>query len=54
MTKYDITQRVKRQLVFKTHEEISKIIGISRPTLNVRLSKNNWKVSEIHLIQTKL
>jgi DNA-binding Lrp family transcriptional regulator len=54
MTKYDATLRVKRHLAFKTHEEISKMIGITRPTLNARLKRNNWKLSELYLIQTKL
>jgi predicted DNA-binding protein (UPF0251 family) len=54
MTKYDATQRVKRHLAFKTQDEVSKAIGISRPTLNTRLKRNNWKMSELHLIQTKL
>lgn len=51
MTKFDATQRIKRKLVFETQEEICKKIGISRPTLKNRLEKNNWKVSEIFLIE---
>lgn len=47
MTKYEATQKVKRKLNFQTKEEIAKDIGISRPTLDARLSFHNWKVSEI-------
>lgn len=54
MTKHEATNRVKRKLVFVTQEEICKAIGISRPTLNTRLNKSNWKASEIFVIQTKL
>ena len=51
MTKYDASQRVKRLLCFKSQEEIAKKIGITRPTLNSRLERNNWKVSELFLIE---
>ena len=54
MTKQEATNRVKRKLSFVTQEELCKEIGITRPTLNTRLYKSNWKVSEIYLIQTKL
>lgn len=54
MNKYEVTQKVRRKLYFETQEEICKKIGITRPTLNARLKSNNWKVSEIYLIQTKL
>lgn len=52
MTKYEATQKVKRLNLTETLDEISKKIGISRPTLNIRLNNNNWKVSEIHLIKS--
>jgi len=51
MTKYDASQRVKRLLCFKSQEDVAKEIGISRPTLNSRLERNNWKVSELFLIE---
>jgi len=51
MTKYDASQRVKMLLSYKPKEELAKQIGISRPTLNTRLERNNWKVSEIFLIE---
>lgn len=41
------TTAVKNLLQKYTKEEVSQMIGISRPTLDTRLQKNNWKVSEI-------
>jgi len=54
MTKFEATQRIKRRLVFETQDEVCKQLGITRPTLNTRLNKSNWKTAEIYLIQTKL
>ena len=34
--------------------EISTMLDISRPTLNVRLEENNWKMSEIKLIHQNM
>lgn len=50
MKKHDATQKIKNLLLYETQEEVSKKIGITRPTLNSRLRKSNWKVSEIYLI----
>lgn len=54
MTKYDATQKVKRRIQESTKEEVSKELGISRPTLDARLSFHNWKISEIALIEKLL
>ena len=54
MNKYEATNKVRKKLFNSTHEEVSKIIGITRPTLNARLKFSNWKVSEIYLIEKKL
>jgi len=51
MTKFEATNRVRRKLNFETQEEICKKLGITRPTLNIRLIKNNWKISEIYAIE---
>lgn len=51
MTKYEATQKVKKRLFDKTKEEVSKEIGISRPTLDARLLWNTWKIGEISLIE---
>lgn len=49
MTKYQATEKVKRAINEHnlTKEEVAKQIGISRPTLDARLSWHTWKVSEI-------
>ena len=51
MTKYETTQKIKKTLSKKTKEEVSKMIGISRPTLDARLTFNNWKITEISHIE---
>ena len=52
MTKYEATQKIKKRLMFKTKDEIAKELGISRPTLDARLSFHTWKISELTLIKT--
>jgi len=52
MTNFETTQKVKRLRSKSTDDELAGKIGISKPTLYTRLQKNNWKKSEIHLIQT--
>jgi hypothetical protein len=52
MTKFEATQKIKKRLNFKTKEEIAKEIGITRPTLDARLSFHTWKLSELTLIET--
>lgn len=51
MTKFEATQKIKKRLFDKTKDEVSKELGISRPTLDARLSWNTWKISEIALIE---
>lgn len=51
MTKYECSQKIKKRLIDKTKEEVSKELGISRPTLDARLSFHTWKVSEISHIE---
>ena len=34
-----------------TKIELAERLGITRPTLDIRLSKSNWKKSELHLIK---
>ena len=52
MTKHEATKKIKIMLLKKTKDEVSKELGISRPTLDFRLQNHNWKVSEIALIST--
>lgn len=51
MTKFDCTQKIERFRIYKTDDEVCKLIGISKPTLYTRLKCSNWKVSEIFLIE---
>jgi hypothetical protein len=49
---YDTTQKVLRLLLSDTKENIAKRIGITRPTLNGRITFHSWKESEITHIKT--
>jgi len=51
MTRLETTAKVQRFRLSFTDEEIIKKLGISKPTLYARISKHNWKVSEIFLIE---
>jgi len=51
MTKYDATQKVKKRIDLFTKDEVSKELGISRPTLDARIKWHTWKISEIALIE---
>lgn len=51
MTKYEATLKVKKLIQLKSKDEISKTIGITRPTLDTRLKVHNWKNVEIFLIK---
>lgn len=51
MTKHDCTRKIEQIRFYTTDDEVCKAIGISKPTLYVRLRQSNWKVSEIYLIE---
>lgn len=51
MTKFEATQKIKKRLNFKTKDEVAKEIGITRPTLDARLSFHTWKISELTQIK---
>jgi hypothetical protein len=51
MTRLEATAKAQRLIISYTDEELCKKIGITRPTLNSRVSKHNWKVSEIFLLE---
>lgn len=51
MTKFECTNKVQKIRHYKTDDEVVKIIGITKPTLYVRLKENNWKTAEIFLIE---
>lgn len=50
MTKLEATSKVQRLRLSFTDEDLVKKIGITKPTLYARISKHNWKVAEIFLI----
>lgn len=54
MTKYECTSKVQIMRHYKTDDEVCKKLGITKPTLYVRLKSNNWKVSEVCLIESLL
>lgn len=47
MTKYEATQKIKKRISISSKEEVSKELGISRPTLDARLLYHTWKISEL-------
>lgn len=51
MTRLETTSKVQRLRLSFTDEDLVKKIGITKPTLYARISKHNWKVSEIFLIE---
>lgn len=51
MNKNNATAKIQKMRNYHTDDEICKKIGISKPTLYVRLKIHNWKVSEIYLIE---
>lgn len=51
MTKLEATTKVQRFRNSFTDEELSKKIGITKPTLYTRIARHNWKVSELFLIE---
>lgn len=52
MTKFECTSKIQKLRHYNTDDEVCKKIGISKPTLYVRLKTNNWKVSEVYLIES--
>ena len=50
-----ITKQVKDILTNKYNKlEFSELLGISRPTLDTRLKKHNWKKTEVSFIKKML
>ncbi|MCB0448461.1 MAG: hypothetical protein KDD03_13320 [Gelidibacter sp.] len=48
------TFRVKDYIGAYSKQELADMIGMSRPTLDVRISKSNWRMHELENITTKL
>jgi DNA invertase Pin-like site-specific DNA recombinase len=51
MNQYEATQKVLKLLLNNSKEDISKELGISRPTLDNRLKWHKWKKLELTHIQ---
>lgn len=47
----DVTRKVFKIRETKTIKEFCSMIGISKPTYYTRVRDDNWKVSEIYLIE---
>jgi len=45
-----ITYKLNDWIGVYTKTEISEMLGISRPTLDARMKKHNWRFNEIKLI----
>lgn len=50
ITKLEATTKVRMLMSHRTHDVLASDIGISKPTLYVRLVKHNWKKGEMALI----
>lgn len=50
MTKFDVTEKVRKMRLSTTDDELIKVLGISKPTLYQRLKDHKWKKSEMFYI----
>lgn len=48
----EATKKVKKLREATNDRELAKKLGMSRVTMYTRLEKNNWKKTEIALIET--
>jgi len=46
--------RVNQWIGIYTKSEIAEMLNMTRPTLDSRLKKNTWRISEIEIIIKKL
>lgn len=51
MTKLECTAKVARMRLADTDDEVCRLIGISKPTLYLRLKIHNWKSLEIFKLE---
>ena len=47
MIKEVTTRKAKELLINMPKKELAEVLGLSRPTLDTRLTKSNWKKTEI-------
>lgn len=50
ITKIEASAKVSGYRGKYTDDELAKKLGITRPTLYVRLLKHNWKLGELQLV----
>ena len=51
VTKQNASEKARTLLVNRTYEELADELGITRVTLYARFAKNNWKKSEIFMLE---
>ena len=51
MTKLEATLKARTLLLTRTIDEFASELGISKVTLYSRFAKNNWKRSEIFMLE---
>lgn len=51
MTNIEATNKAHILLINMTYDELALKLGITKPTLYVRLVKHNWKLGEIVLLE---
>ncbi len=51
VTKQNASEKARMLLVNRTYEELADELGITRVTLYARFAKNNWKKSEIFMLE---
>ena len=51
VTKQNASEKARTLLVNRTYEELAEELGITRVTLYARFAKNNWKKSEICMLE---
>lgn len=51
MTKIEATAKISGFRGKYTDDELASKLGITRPTLYVRLLKHNWKLGEMQLVE---
>lgn len=50
-TKQNASEKARILLSSRTYEELAEELGITRVTLYARFAKNNWKRSELFMLE---
>jgi len=51
VTKQTASEKARTLLNSRTYEELAEELGITRVTLYARFAKNNWKRSELFMLE---